>query len=204
RPDRQKTLIRFAYKSALKNLRAVHDNSLPRFVPVLDVEPIVGLHLPHRNDSIVADSDAIVWIPMNDISIPTPSRRRRRFQRGSLQKRKSAGCWNWIVIWWQGHRRRGQILGPCSTMSRPDALAEMATLLQPVNIHAGEPISRTWTVAEWIRDMFLPLCRRKWKLSTASTTGDRIRKHLITDLGSLEIQSVTRELLQRYLEKKVA
>ena len=143
---------------------------------------------------------------MNDIAtIPKPVvTRRHRFQRGSLQKRKSAGSWNWIVFWWQDHRRRGQILGPCSTMSRPEALAEMATLLQPVNIHAGERISRTWTVAEWIRDMFLPLCRRKWKLSTASTTGDRIRKHLITDLGSLDIQSVTRELLQRYLEQKAA
>src|SRR5437899_3229661 len=52
--------------------------------------------------------------------------------------------------------------------------------------------------------MFLPLSRRKWKLSTASTTGDRIRKHLITDLGSLDIQSVSRELLQRYLEEKAA
>src|SRR5438876_4503455 len=89
-------------------------------------------------------------------------------------------------------------------MSRPEALAEMARLLQPVNIHAGERICRTWTVAEWIRDMFLPLCRRKWKLSAASTTGDRIRKHLITDLGSLDVQSVTRELLQRYLEQKAA
>jgi integrase len=87
-------------------------------------------------------------------------------------------------------------------MSRPEALAKMATLLQPVNLHAGERDPRTWTVAEWIRDMFLPLCRRKWKLSTASTTGDRIRKHLMTDLGSLQIQSVTRELLQQYLEQK--
>src|SRR5437870_6382865 len=123
---------------------------------------------------------------MNEMLIvePTPpSRHRRRFQRGSLQKRKSAGGWNWIAFWWQDRRRRGQILGPCSRMSRPEALAEMTTLLQPVNLHAGEPISRTWTVADWIRDIFLPLCRRKWKLSTASTTGDRIRKHLITDLG---------------------
>src|SRR5437870_12684388 len=101
------------------------------------------------------------------------------FPTRESSKRKSAGSWNWIVFWWQDHRRRGQILGPCSTMSRPEALAEMATLLQPVNIHAREPISRTWTVAEWIRDMFLPLGRRKWKLSTASTTGYRMRKHVI-------------------------
>src|SRR5206468_5143810 len=37
-----------------------------------------------------------------------------------------------------------------------------------------------------------------------STTGDRIRKHLVTDLGSLQIPSVTRELLQQYLEQKAA
>jgi integrase len=51
---------------------------------------------------------------------------------------------------------------------------------------------------------FLPFSRRKWKLSTASTTGDRIRKHIVTDLGSFQIQSVTRDLLQQYLEQKAA
>src|SRR5262249_38755731 len=56
----------------------------------------------------------------------------------------------------------------------------------------------------WIRDSFLPFSRRKWKLSTASTTGDRIRKHITTDLGSLEIPSITRDLLQQYLEQKAA
>jgi len=142
---------------------------------------------------------------MNDISIPAPAPpRRRRFQRGSLQKRKSGGSWNWVAFWWQDRRRRGQILGPCSTMGRPDALAEMAKLVQPLNAHAGEPITRLWTVADWIRDSFLPLSRRKWKLSTAATTGDRIRKHILTDLGSLEIPSITRDLLQQYLEQKAA
>src|SRR5207244_4037100 len=55
-----------------------------------------------------------------------------------------------------------------------------------------------------VRDSFLPLSRRKWKLSTASTTGDRIHKQILTDLGSLEIPSITRDLLQQYLEQKVA
>src|SRR6266699_1917610 len=142
----------------------------------------------------------MVPIAMNDnftFNKPTPTRR-RRFQRGSLQKRKSAGSWHWIAFWWKDQRRRGQILGPCSFMSRPEALAEMAKLVQPLNAHAGEPITRVWTVADWIRDSFLPLSRRKWKLSTAATTGDRIRKHILTDLGSLEIPSITRDLLQQY------
>src|SRR5215510_4327933 len=132
------------------------------------------------------------------------STRRRRFQRGSLQKRKSGGCWNWIVFWWQDHRRHGQILGPCSSMSHAEALAEMAKLLQPLNAHAGEPIMPVVTIGDWIRNQFLPFIRRKWKLSTASTSGDRIRTHLVADLGSLELHSVTRDLLQAYLEQKAA
>jgi integrase len=89
-------------------------------------------------------------------------------------------------------------------MSRSQALAEMAKLLKPVNVHAGEPATRVWTVGDWIRDTFLPFIRRKWKLSTASTSGDRIRTHLIGDLGSWELESVTRDVLQGYLEQKAA
>src|SRR5437762_6305028 len=87
-------------------------------------------------------------------------------------------------------------------MSRPEALSEMARVLRPVNDRAGEPITRVWIVGDWIRDAFLPFIRRKWKLSTACTSGDRIRKHLITDFASVELQSVTRDLLQQYLEQK--
>ena len=92
---------------------------------------------------------------MNDIILADRAPvRRRRFQRGSLQKRQSGGGWNWIAFWWDQQRRRGQILGSCSQMSRAEALAAMAQLLQPVNAHAGEPISRIWTVRNWIRDVW--------------------------------------------------
>src|SRR5262245_7657848 len=139
-----------------------------------------------------------------NMSVHAVRLRRRRFQRGSLQKRKSGGCWNWIAFYWESRRRRGQILGPCSTMSRSEALGQMAQLLQPINQHAGEILPRVWTLGDWVRDIFLPFSGRKWKRSTASTTGDRIRAHIIADLGSLEIQSITRDLLQQYLEQKAA
>jgi len=51
---------------------------------------------------------------------PAVRLRRRRFQRRSLQKRKSGGCWTWIAFWREAGRRRGQILASCSTMSRPE------------------------------------------------------------------------------------
>jgi len=130
--------------------------------------------------------------------------KRRRFQRGSLQRRKSGGCWHWIAFWWEQGHRKSQILGPCSALSRPQALAEMAKALESVNAHAGEPLLRPWTVGAWIRDAFFPFICRKWKLSTASTSGDRIRKHLIGDLDAVVLESVTRDSLQQYLEQKAA
>ena len=89
-------------------------------------------------------------------------------------------------------------------MSRPEALAEMARVLQPINDWAGEPVHRVWMVPDWIRDAFLPFIRRKWKISTAATSGDRIRKHLMKDFESVELPSVSRDMLQRYLEEKAA
>jgi integrase len=143
---------------------------------------------------------------MNDIALVRkhPTARRRRFQRGSLQKRKSGGSLNWIVFWYEDGHRKSQIVGLCSVMSRPQALAEAAKVLQPINDRAGETVHRVWKVGDWIRGAFLPFIRRKWKLSTASTSGDRIRKHLIADLESVDLQSVTRDFLQRYLEQKAA
>jgi integrase len=143
--------------------------------------------------------------PMKDFAAPIKAKvhHRRRFQRGSLQRRQSAGLLHWIGFWWDSGRRRSRILGPCSSMSRTQALTELAKTLEPINANAGEP-SRRWTVREWTKEVFLPFIRHKWKLSTASTTGDRIRRHIIGDLGSLELNSVTRDLLQRYLEQKAA
>jgi hypothetical protein len=143
----------------------------------------------------------MVRIAMNNTQ-QTRRPQRRRFQRGSLQKRKFRGGWHWIAFWWEDHRRRSQILGPCSGLNRPEALAAMAKRLAPVNAQAGQPVKRIWTVGDWIRDAFLPLSRRKWKLSTASTTSDRIRKHVVTDLGALEMSSLTRDRLQQYLDDK--
>jgi integrase len=133
---------------------------------------------------------------------PTLTPRRRRFQRGSLQKRPSADGGYWMAFWWDHGHRKSQNLGPGSGMSRAEALTAMAELLQPVNAHAGEPASRLWTLGAWIRDVFLPLRRGQWKASTASTTGDRIRKHVIGDLGAWELPSITRQVLQNYLEQK--
>jgi integrase len=74
--------------------------------------------------------------------------------------------------------------------------------LKPVNVEAAKPVERRWTLKELIDEAYIPYCRRKWKESTAETTEDRIQYHLVRDMGKLEIRHITREMLQRYLEKK--
>src|SRR2546428_8343247 len=86
--------------------------------------------IPLGNDSILGDSDAMVGIAMAPMpQLMTP--RRHRFQRSSLQKRKSqCGSYS-IAFCWQDHRGRSQILGPCSEMSRAEALTAMAEPRRP-------------------------------------------------------------------------
>jgi len=131
-----------------------------------------------------------------------PKQRRRRYQNGSLQKRKSGKNWVWLGFWWEDGSRRGKTLGKCADMTKSDALSALSDLLKSVNVEAAKPIERRWTLIELIDEAYLPYCRRKWKASTAETTEDRVQFHIVKDLGKLEIRHITRDLLQRYLERK--
>ncbi len=128
--------------------------------------------------------------------------RRRRYQHGSLQKRKSEKHLSWVAYYWQEGRRRGKTLGKCAAMTRSEALNRMATLLRPLNADASHTRERLWTVRELIEESYLPLGRRKWKESTAGTTIARIKHHLIQDLGDWPLSAVTRDRLQTYLGQK--
>lgn len=128
--------------------------------------------------------------------------RRRRFQNGSLQRRKSGKAWVWVAFWWDEGSRHGKTLGKCADMSKGDALLALSDLVKPVNKEAVKPVERRWTIKELIDEAYLPYCRRKWKDSTAETTEDRIQYHIVKDLGGMQIAHVTRDVLQRYLERK--
>jgi integrase len=136
------------------------------------------------------------------ISPKVTKERRRRYQNGSLQKRKCGKAWCWVGFWWEEGSRRGKTLGKCIDLTKGDAQLALADLLKPINVEAAKPIERRWTIRELIDEAYIPYCRRKWKESTAETTEDRIQFHIVRDLGKLEIRTVTREILQRYLERK--
>ena len=87
--------------------------------------------------------------------------RRRRFQAGSLQKRKNGKHWVWIGFWWEEGSRRAKTLGKVMDMSKGDALAALGKLLQPINVEAVKPVERRWTLTELIDEVLSsepPLC----------------------------------------------
>ena len=109
----------------------------------------------------------------------------------------------WIGFWWdEDGIRRAKTLGSARELTRGEAETKLADLIQPINAKSSEPKRRQWTLKAFIEDCYFPFSRRHWKKSTAETTEDRIRYHLIGDLGKKDIASFRREYLQLYLDGK--
>jgi hypothetical protein len=80
-------------------------------------------------------------------------------------------------------------------MSKSDAQAELAAIVAPINARDATP-SATCTFGEFVEQKYLPFYRRKWKRSTALTSVDRLKHHLVPAFRDRTIGSLTDEELQ--------
>ena len=103
---------------------------------------------------------------------------RKRHQRGGLAKVNG----RWIAQWREDGRRRKRTLGTVSGMTKTEAQQALEQILAPINQGVGSP-STSDKLAHFIEGVFLPFYRRKWKPSTAITTENRLRKHLLAMLA---------------------
>ena len=122
---------------------------------------------------------------------------KQRNQKGSLQKRKQGKRQMWVALWWEGDKRKFATIGQVSKMTKATAEQEMAKLVQPINIRPNIP-----TVAEYVNGVFLPFKRRAWKESTRDTTEQRLRTHLIADLGNRMVSDLKRDNMAEWLDEK--
>lgn len=126
---------------------------------------------------------------------------RRRYQKGSLQLRKQGGAWVWLGMWRKGEHRRTKTLGQKSEMTKAGARAMLDKILEPLNTRE-QPKSERIKLGVFIRDVFYPFCRRKWKRSTRMTSEQRINQHIIPELEDSELRSIDRAVLQDLLDRK--
>src|SRR2546425_260704 len=122
---------------------------------------------------------------------------RKRYQKGSLSKVEGV----WIAQWREAGHRRKRTLGRVSTMTKTDAQAELAKIVAPINVRQSEA-SDKYRFEDFVKDVFLPFYKRKWKPSTLWTNEDRIRFHLTDEFGSRTLGSLSRNELQEFLDRK--
>ena len=124
---------------------------------------------------------------------------RRRFQNGNLFKRGKS----WVVQWWEDGHRRKRTLGRVSETTKSEAQKQLAEIVSPLNSRSTPP-SQSWTFSDFMEQLYLPFYRRKWKRSTAMTTEDRLKHHLIAEFGPRTLGTFKRDQLQDFLDAKAA
>ena len=128
--------------------------------------------------------------------------RRKRYQKGSIRPRKHGKHKVWVAQWWEDGHRRSKVLGKCSSMPKSEAEARMAQILERTNAGAGHPEKPVYTFGVYVEQIFLPLCRRKWKESTRMTTEPRFNYHLLPAFAPMQLNAITRDDLQDFLDRK--
>src|SRR4030095_16329699 len=128
--------------------------------------------------------------------------RRKRFQRGSLKTRKRKGRSYWYGQWREDGQCRSKEFGLCSQMSKGEAEAALAAILQPINVDAGLRTRPTYTFLRFIEEIYLPLCRGQWKVSTGMTEESSLQVHLVGSLSQRMMHEISRIELQCLLDSK--
>ena len=122
--------------------------------------------------------------------------------KGSIRPRKHGKHKVWVAQWWEDGHRRSKVLGKCSRMPKSEAEARMAQILERTNAGAGHPEKPVYTFGVYVEQVFLPLCRRKWKESTRMTTELRFNYHLLPAFAPMQLKAITRYDLQDFLDRK--
>ena len=122
---------------------------------------------------------------------------RKRFQKGSLEKVRG----EWVARWRQDVERKAKKLGRVSHLTKAQAQSELAALVAPINSSRSEP-SEQKSFGDFVRDVYLPFYRRKWKRSTTMTNEDRLAHHLTSEFDARTLGSFDRDGLQALLDRK--
>ena len=99
----------------------------------------------------------------------------------------------------------GRRTKPAKTLGQKSEMTKAALdgILGPINAKQ-DPQTGNMRIGDFIRNVYLPFCRRKWKRSTRMTTEQRINQHIIPELENVELRAVRRNPLQDLLDRKAA
>jgi integrase len=130
--------------------------------------------------------------------------KRRRFQKGSLQLRRRRKAKKWVLLYYDdaGHRRYHTLGSGSMTKTAAEQMRD--EFMRSVN-GSDQPEAgalRPVLLREFVEQVYLPFQRGKWKRSTQGTSENRIRHHILTELGATALKDFSLRSLQGFLERK--
>lgn len=123
---------------------------------------------------------------------------RRRFQKPRIKNK--AGYWIAQFRDLEGRKRKVS-LGPVGRTPKVEAEHKLSRLLEPINAQFGEPMPET-AFGSFVRTVYFPFYRRKWKTSTTLCNESRIDKHLMVAFEQRPLAAFRRDELQTFLDRK--
>jgi integrase len=87
-------------------------------------------------------------------------------------------------------------------MSKSKAEQERDEIVREANSRNSATPDSEITFGSFVETIALPFCRSKWKRSTAATTENRIRHHLIAEFGEFRLAELRLKDLQMFLNRK--
>jgi len=108
----------------------------------------------------------------------------------------------WVLLYRDGGTRRYTTLGPLSEMSKSEAERKRDEVLSAASARNSAVPDSDITFGDFVEGVALPFCRSKWKRSTATTTENRIRHHLISEFREAKLGGLGLKGLQGFLNRK--
>jgi integrase len=108
----------------------------------------------------------------------------------------------WVACWWEDGSRRSKVLGRCSQMGKGEAETILSAILHPINSGVTQMAKPVYTLEQFIKEVYLPFCRRSWKKSTADTSEQIVKTHLLSAFGPALLHAIRREEMQEFIERK--
>src|ERR1700687_5411487 len=87
-------------------------------------------------------------------------------------------------------------------MPKAEAELAMSAILRNITSVFSKIARRVYTLKLFIKEVYLPFCRRSWKESTAGTSEQIVKTHLLSAFGSALLHAIRREEMQDFLDRK--
>jgi integrase len=123
---------------------------------------------------------------------------RTRHSTGGIRKQRG----KWIGHWYSDGKRKSQIVGSMKDMTKGKAREEVAKIVAAERATL-EP-NRHSSFGEFVKEVYLPFYRRKWKLSTRGSNENRVQIHLVERFRDRDMTGFTRDELQDLLDLKAS